>query len=197
MIGRIFLANQPTVRSLSDTVICFVSMLLWDSFEQKESQPSVTRYWHSRHVQCISLPQYDTGIFSRSRQSAFLPKPPEEAYNARHLVVLSTPQDGFQHKPSGHLQWLPQKLPGEGTGVSTVQKGKPSKTRHPNLLQQAIEAASRVRHPAFLDTPLKKTSGVRYSTFPSKLPQASPTSYPVFLDTSSCPQRYGQKNSVA
>src|ERR1043165_8659926 len=44
MIGRIFLANQPTARSLSDTVICFVSTSLWDSFEQKEPQPSVTRY---------------------------------------------------------------------------------------------------------------------------------------------------------
>src|SRR3954470_19530622 len=57
MMGRIFFANQPAVRSLSDTVISFVSPSLWDSFEQKEPQPSVTRYRHSRHVPCSSLPQ--------------------------------------------------------------------------------------------------------------------------------------------
>src|SRR4051812_3735404 len=79
MIGRIFPSSQPTVRSLSDTVVSFVSTSLWDSFEQKEPQPSVTRYQHSRLVQCISLPQYATGISSRSRQSAFLHKPPAEA----------------------------------------------------------------------------------------------------------------------
>src|SRR3954464_90691 len=79
MIGRIFFANQPTARSLPNTVICFVSTSLWDSFEQKEPQPSVTRYRHSRHVQCISLPRYATGIFSRLRQSTFLHNSPEEA----------------------------------------------------------------------------------------------------------------------
>src|SRR4051812_11185184 len=99
-------------------------------------------------------------------------------------------RDRFQHKPSGHLQWLPQKLPAEETSLSTVQGGKASQARQPNLLRQAIEAASRVRHPAFLDTPPEKTSGVWYPTFPSKLLQASPTSYPVFLDTSSYLQRY-------
>src|SRR4051812_37672301 len=50
-------------------------------------------------------------------------------------------------------------------------KKQPSEAKQPNLLQQAIEAASRVRHPAFLDTPSEKTSGVRYPTFPSKLPK--------------------------
>ena len=50
MIGRIFFANQPTVRSFLDTVICLVSTSLWESFEQKEPQPSVSRYRHSRCV---------------------------------------------------------------------------------------------------------------------------------------------------
>ena len=120
MIGSIFFANQPTVRSLSDTVICFVSMSLWDSFEQKEPQPSVTRYHaqptcivyqpsvtrnrHSRHVQCIHLPQYATGISSRSRQSAFYHKPPVEAIVQDPQSCSVRHMDGFEHKPSGHLQ---------------------------------------------------------------------------------------------
>src|SRR4051812_13561175 len=56
-------------------------------------------------------------------------------------------RDVFQHKPSDNLQWLPQKLPAEGTILSTVQGGKASQARQPKLLRQAIEADSRVRHP--------------------------------------------------
>src|SRR4051812_12382547 len=92
MRGRIFLANQPTTRSLSNTSICFVSTSLRDSFERKEPQPSVTRYRHRRHVPCSSLHQYATGIPSQPRRSAFLHKPPAEAYDARHTVVFSMPQ---------------------------------------------------------------------------------------------------------
>ena len=43
----------------------------------------------------------------------------------------------------------------------------------PNLLQQAIQAASRVRHPSFLDTPPEKASEVRHPVFPTKLPRPS------------------------
>ena len=190
MIGRMFPPHQLAVRSLSDTMVRSVSTSLWDSFEQKESQPSVTRYRHSRHVQCISLPQYVTGISSRSRYSAFHHKPPAETYNARHSVVFSTPHG-----------WIPAQAIRSSTVATTKTssrrnqhvhstKKQPSQTRQPNLLQQAIKAASRVRHPAFLNTPPEKTFGVRYPTFPNKLPQASSTSYPVFLDTSSYLQWY-------
>ena len=50
MIGRIFLSNQPTVRSPPDIVVSFFFTSVKESFEQKEPQPSVTRYRHSRHV---------------------------------------------------------------------------------------------------------------------------------------------------
>src|SRR3954464_15185505 len=45
-------------------------------------------------------------------------------------------RDGFQHKPSGHLRWLPQKLPAEGTSMSTVQGGKASQARQPKPSRQ-------------------------------------------------------------
>ena len=111
--------------------------------------PSSVRYRDIFSVKTVNLPPQGT---SRS-------------YSARPSVVLSTPQDGFQHKPSGHLQWLPQKLLVEGTCMSTVQRAK--------------------------------LPGQGTPTFPSKLPRASPTSYPVFLDTSSYLQRYCQKSSHA
>ena len=73
MIRRIFLSNEPAVRSPPDTVVSFVSTSLWESFEQKEPQrsviryraqptctvyqPSVARNRQSRHVQCTHLPQ--------------------------------------------------------------------------------------------------------------------------------------------
>ena len=44
MIGRMFPPHQPTVRSPSDTVVRSVSTSLRESFQQKEPQPSVTRY---------------------------------------------------------------------------------------------------------------------------------------------------------
>src|SRR3954462_10401519 len=39
-----FSPHQPAVRSLSDTVVRFAPTSLRESFEQKEPQPSVTRY---------------------------------------------------------------------------------------------------------------------------------------------------------
>src|SRR3954465_4012316 len=44
MIERMFPPHQPTVRSLSDTMVRFVPTSVRESFEQKEPQPSVTRY---------------------------------------------------------------------------------------------------------------------------------------------------------
>src|SRR3954464_5313375 len=44
MVGRMCPSNQPAVRKLSDTVVSSVSTSLWESFDQKEPQPSVTRY---------------------------------------------------------------------------------------------------------------------------------------------------------
>ena len=120
MIGSIFFANQPTVRSLSDTMNCFVSTSLWDSFEQKEPQPSATRYQAqptctvhqpsvtrnrlSRHVQCIHLPQYATGIPPQPRQPTFLHKPPVEATVQGTQSCSVRHMDGFQHKPLDRLQ---------------------------------------------------------------------------------------------
>src|SRR3954467_11074575 len=42
-------------------------------------------------------------------------------------------RDGFQHSPSGHLQWLPQKLPAEGTSMSTVQRSNLPKQDNPTV----------------------------------------------------------------
>ena len=133
-------------------------------------QPSVKRYRLSRHVQCTSLPRYATEISSRPRQSTFHHKPPAEA-------TVQDPQScSVRHKVDSNKNHsviyskMPQKLPAEGTSMSTVQRGKASQARQPNLLRQAIEAASSVRPPAFLDTLPEKASGVRYPTFPSKLP---------------------------
>ena len=166
MTGRIFLASQPTSRSLSGTVICFVSTSLRDSFEQKDPQPSVTRYpaqptctvyqpssVHYRDtfsVKTISLPPQVTG----------------RSYSARHPVVLSTPQGWISTQAiRSSTVKCRRKLPAEGTSMSTVQRAK--------------------------------LPGQGTPTFPSKLPQASPTGYPVFLDTSSYLQRYCQKKADA
>src|SRR3954463_6037711 len=40
----------------------------------------------------MSLPQYAAGISSQPRPSAFLHKPPTDAYSARHSIMLGTPQ---------------------------------------------------------------------------------------------------------
>ena len=103
MIERIFSPHQPTISNLADTMVSFVSTSLWDSFEQMEPQPSVTRYRHSRHVQYISLPQYATEISSRPGQSVFYHKSPAEATVQDPQSCSVCPRHGSQHKPSGHL----------------------------------------------------------------------------------------------
>src|ERR1041385_1706778 len=104
IIGRMFPPHQPAVRKLSDTVASFVPTSLWDSFEQKEPQPSVTSYRHNQHVPYIHLPQYATGISSQPRQSTFLHKSPAEATVQDTQSCSVRRRDGFQHMPSGHLQ---------------------------------------------------------------------------------------------
>ena len=133
MIGRIFFANQPTVRSLSDTVICLVSTSLWDSFEQKEPQPSVTRYRHSRHVKGISLLQYATRISSRSRQSASTTSPRQKLQCKTHSrVQYATWMDSSTSHPVIYSE-IPQKLPAEGTSMSTVQRSKLPRQGNPTF----------------------------------------------------------------
>ena len=91
---------------------------------------------------------------------------------------------------------MPQKLPAEGTSMSTVQRGKVSQARQPNLLRQAIEAASSVRHPRL----------PRYATrrnLPGYGTQPSPASYPKLRQQATQPsstrrqylQRYCQTSS--
>ena len=104
MIGRMFPPHQLAVRRLPDTVVSFVSTSLCEGFEQKEPQPSMTRYRHSRLVQCISLPQYATEISSRPRKSVFYHMPPEEATVQDPQSCSVRHMDGFQNKPSGRLQ---------------------------------------------------------------------------------------------
>src|SRR4051812_20526939 len=136
-----------------------------------------------------TLPRYLLGQDNKPSSTSHRQK---LQYKTPSRVQYATGIDSSTSHPVIYSE-IPQKLPVEGTSMSTVQGGKASQARQPNLLRQAIEAASRVRHLAFLDTPPEKTSGVRYPTFPSKRAQASPTSYPVFLDTSSYLQRYRQK----
>src|ERR1043165_6127813 len=83
-------------------------------------------------------------------------------------------QQELQCKTPSRAQYATGWIPAQAIRSSTVAttktssrrnqhvhstKEQPSQTRQPNLLQQAIEAASRVRHPAFLNTPPEKTPG--------------------------------------
>src|SRR3954466_7755392 len=116
-----FSPHQPAVRSLSDTVVRFTSMSLRESFPQKEPQSSVTRYpaqptctvYEPSSVRCrdifsaktISLPPQATDrclqckTFDRARYA-----PRMDSSTSRSVIYSE----------------VPQKLPIEGTDVSTV-----------------------------------------------------------------------------
>src|SRR3954468_24178184 len=83
-------------------------------------------------------------------------------------------RDRFQHKPSGHLQWLPAKLPIEGTSVSTVQRSNRTKQGNPAFFSKLSRQI-----PVYDTSP----SSIRHRR---KLPgygtQPSPASYPSSAD---------------
>src|SRR3954471_2553168 len=56
--------------------------------------------------------------------------------------------DRFQHKPSGHLQRNTTETSSRRNLYVHSTKKQTSEARQPNLLQQAIKAASRVRQTA-------------------------------------------------
>src|SRR3954468_3396876 len=79
-------------------------------------------------------------------------------------------RDGFQHKPSGHLQWLPQKLPAEGTSMSTVQRSNLPKQGNPAFFSKPSRQL-----PAY-DIPPSSTRHRR--KLPGYGTQPSPARYP-------------------
>ena len=131
-------------------MICFVSTPLWDSFEQKEPQPSVTRYRAqpictvhqpsvtrkrlSRRVQCIHLPRYATEISSRSRQSTFLQSHQQKLQckahsRAQYATWMNTSYPVIYSE-------MPQKLLAEGTYMSTVQRAKLPRQGNPTFFSK-------------------------------------------------------------
>src|SRR4051812_17914085 len=91
LIERMFSPHQPAVRSPSDIMVRFTSTSLKESFGQKEPRPSVTRY-PAQPTCTVSQPSTARYRDVFSAKTAFLHKPPTEAYSARHSIMLGTPQ---------------------------------------------------------------------------------------------------------
>jgi len=123
MIGTMFPSDKSTVSKSVNPKHRIQFSHDSENFRHEEPQPSLVRYRPPPTVQCTSLPQYAIWIACGPRHSAFYHKPPREAYGARQSILLSTPHGWIpaQVTPAVYSK-LPQKLPAQETGTSTVQR---------------------------------------------------------------------------
>src|SRR3954470_11131366 len=123
MIGRLLPPHQPAVRSPSDTVVRFASTSLRESFEQKEPQSSVTRYPAQPTCTVYQPSSVRYRDIFLAKTVSLLPQATDRSLQCKTLDrARYAPRMDSSKSRSVIYSELPQKLPAEGTGMSTMQE---------------------------------------------------------------------------